>query len=444
MSLPKYAAYKDSGVKWLGEIPESWSLKPLWTLFRRVKYTDFVNEELLSVYRDYGVIPKSSRDDNNNKPSEDLSPYQLVKVGDLVINKMKAWQGSVAISQYRGIVSPAYFVYESHNQEDLRYLHYLMRSPRYITGYMTLSKGIRVNQWDLEPQYHSRMRVVLPPLQEQTLIAQFLDRETAKIDELITEQEKLITLLDEKRQAMISHAVTKGLNPNAPMKDSGVEWLGEVPESWEVIKLKKNIHLIESGVSVNSIDVAVLQNEFGVLKTSSVYGNIFDYRENKAVLLEEYDRVSCPVRKHTLIVSRMNTPELVGACGFVSDDLDYLFLPDRLWQVYLKTPVPQFIHYWASSNYYRLQVKMVCTGTSSSMQNLSQDQFKSFLLAIPNDDEQAAIVTYLDKKTAQLDTLKAEAQRGIELLKERRSAFISAAVTGKIDVRHAVTEQVTT
>src|SRR5690554_979588 len=239
MSFPKYPAYKDSGVEWLGEIPERWRIKPLWTLFRRHKLTGFPDEQLLSVYRDYGVIPKASRDDNFNKPSDDLGAYQLVQVGDLAINKMKAWQGSVGISSYRGIVSPAYHVYAPSHLECPQYLHHLFRCNEYVTGYLANSKGIRVNQWDLEPQQHSRMPVLLPSFQEQTQIARFLDHETARIDALIEEQQRLIELLKEKRQAVISHAVTKGLDPTVPMKDSGVEWLGEVPAHWVCSELKR-------------------------------------------------------------------------------------------------------------------------------------------------------------------------------------------------------------
>lgn len=166
MSFPAYPGYKDSGVDWLGLIPEGWSVKPLWALFRRHKLTGFSDEQLLSVYRDYGVIPKASRDDNFNKPSDDLGAYQLVQVGDLAINKMKAWQGSVGISSYKGIVSPAYHVYAPSHSEAPQYLHHLFRCNEYIAGYLANSKGIRVNQWDLEPQQHSRMSVLLPPLQE--------------------------------------------------------------------------------------------------------------------------------------------------------------------------------------------------------------------------------------------------------------------------------------
>ena len=150
-----YPKYKDSGVEWLEYIPNEWLTIPVGRLFSRIKRTGHSEKELLSVYRDYGVIPKSSRDDNNNKESDDLAPYQLVRPNDLVMNKMKAWLGSIAISEYEGIVSPAYFVYEPNNKlfelAHPRYVHYLLRNPIYITQYMSRSKGIRVNQWDLDP-----------------------------------------------------------------------------------------------------------------------------------------------------------------------------------------------------------------------------------------------------------------------------------------------------
>ena len=188
------------------------------------------------------MISKSSRDDNNNKPSEDLTPYQLVRVNDLVMNKMKAWQGSIAISEYEGIVSPAYFVYQPRKQmfemAQPKYVHYLLRNPMYIAQYLRRSKGIRVSQWDLDPGEFQKVELLLPEKDEQIKIFQFLDHETAKIDTLIEKQQQLIALLMEKRQAVISHAVTKGLNPDVPMKHSGVDWLGEVPAHWKLTETR--------------------------------------------------------------------------------------------------------------------------------------------------------------------------------------------------------------
>ena len=218
-------------------------------------------------------------------------------------------------------------------------------------------------------------------------------------------------------------------------KDSGVHWLGEVPEHWTVSPLKKVISRIESGTSVNAIDTPAGHEELGVLKTSCVYRGFFDAEENKAVVPEEYDRVACPVTAGTLIVSRMNTPELVGAAGVVHTSYKNLFLPDRLWQVHFVSAIPDFVHHWTRTPSYRAQVEMACAGTSSSMQNLGQDEFRCFVLALPPPEEQTAIATFLDRETAKLDTLMTEAHTAITLLQERRTALISAAVTGQIDVR---------
>jgi type I restriction enzyme, S subunit len=212
-------------------------------------------------------------------------------------------------------------------------------------------------------------------------------------------------------------------------KDSGVAWLGEVPEHWGVERLKNLIDRIESGTSVNSVDTPAVEGEFGVLKTSCVYRGQFDPEENKAVVAEEYERLSCPVVAGTLIASRMNTPDLVGAAGVVRQSHDNLYLPDRLWQVHFKDADAGYVHYWTNTRAYRMQVEMACAGTSSSMQNLGQDAFRVFVLARPPQAEQVAIVTFLDHETAKIDALVGEQKRLIELLKEKRQAVISHAVT---------------
>ncbi|MGA4474568.1 hypothetical protein ACPA2M_16510 [Ectopseudomonas chengduensis] len=216
-------------------------------------------------------------------------------------------------------------------------------------------------------------------------------------------------------------------------KDSGVEWLGAVPKHWDVIPLKHVIRKIESGTSVNSTDVPAGEGELGVLKTSCVYSGTFEAGENKAVVPEEYDRVACPVTAGTLVVSRMNTPDLVGAAGLVQKSNDALFLPDRLWQVAFTDAEPAYVHYWTLTGGYRAQVQMACAGTSSSMQNLAQDQFRSFVFPKPTPDEQLVIAAFLDHETAKLDELMAEQEKLIALLKEKRQAVISHAVTKGLD-----------
>lgn len=217
-------------------------------------------------------------------------------------------------------------------------------------------------------------------------------------------------------------------------KESGVEWLGEVPEHWSVQPLKRAIEKVESGTSVNAADYPAEDGALGVLKTSCVYTGRFDWTENKTVDESDLQRVSCPLRLNTLIVSRMNTPELVGATGLVEFAPDGVFLPDRLWQVYFdRKSSPAFFYYFTKSSEYRGQVKIACSGTSASMQNLGQEDFGSLLLAKPPVSEQTQIARFLDHETTRIDALIEEQQRLIELLKEKRQAMISHAVTKGLD-----------
>ncbi len=212
-------------------------------------------------------------------------------------------------------------------------------------------------------------------------------------------------------------------------KASGVDWLGEVPAHWSVMPLKHRVAAIESGVSVNAIDTPAADGAVGVLKTSCVYSGDFNPSENKAVLPEELSRVACRVRKDALIVSRMNTPDLVGAAGLVLQDWPNLCLPDRLWQVCFDGLFPAFAYRWTHTRVYRAQVERACAGTSSSMQNLGQDDFRAFLLAVPPIDEQVTIAGFLDLETAKIDALIAEQEKLIALRAEKRQATISHAVT---------------
>jgi len=432
MSLHRYKEYRSTSVQWLGELPSHWTTKPLWTLFRRTKRVGHEGEQLLSVYRDYGVIPKSSRDDNNNRASEDLAPYQLVMPGDLVINKMKAWQGSVGISEHRGIVSPAYFVYESTNHEDMRYLHYLMRSTRYITGYLSMSKGIRVNQWDLEPQYHSRMPVVLPQRIEQSGIATFLDRETAKIDELIAEQRHLIELLAKKRQATILHGVTKGLRPAISMKESRVEWIGDVPSHWSICRLGY-CGRIENGSTPDRTNKEYWSGgEIPWLASSGV---------NQARVLEATDYITeqalrqCSLRilpRGAVIVGMIGQGKTRGMSAIlelettINQNLAAIVPGSKLLGEFL------YLVFQAAYEFVRE------FGRGGNQAALNCEILSATMIPLPSTAEQLEIVGVLNKKISEIDNLSREAEKAIELLDERRTALIAAAVTGKLDVRGLV------
>ncbi|MDQ7882033.1 restriction endonuclease subunit S [Atlantibacter hermannii] len=431
-----YPEYKDSGVEWLGEVPNHWKTVSISRLFSRIKRTGYTEKELLSVYRDYGVIPKSSRDDNNNKPSEDLSPYQLVEPNDLVMNKMKAWQGSIAISEYEGIVSPAYFVYKPNNilfeLAHPRYVHYLLRNPIYVTQYLSRSKGIRVNQWDLDPDEFRNIELLLPDKTEQEKIYSFLDHETAKIDNLIEKQQQLIELLKEKCQTVISHAVTKGLNPDVPMKDSGVEWLGEVPDHWELVPLKylcnfsgggtptkDNLSYWQGGsvpwVSPKDMKSFWISETQDYVTPKAVSESSTNYIEEGSLLMV--------VRSGIL---QRNIPVAINIVKVtMNQDMKALRFNERMKAHYAA--------YFINGNVNSLLLEWTKEG--ATVESIEHEYLANGLIPVPPIDEQHSIIKSISGQMIRFELLEEKALTGIRLLQERRTALISAAVTGKIDVR---------
>ena len=203
------AEMKDSGAGWMPFVPAHWLVEKIKYHLRIRGQKNMGDRQVLSLYRDYGVIPKDSRDDNHNVTSEDTSTYRFVRVGDFVVNKMKAWQGSVAVSQYEGIVSPAYYVYEfTDNLFNKRYFHYLLRNKTYTTEFMRLSGGIRVGQWDLPAEAFENTVVLLPPADEQKEITDYLDNKCAQIEELISAKQSQIEALESYKKSLIYEFVT--------------------------------------------------------------------------------------------------------------------------------------------------------------------------------------------------------------------------------------------
>ncbi len=280
-----------------------------------------------------------------------------------------------------------------------------------------------------------RLRIAVPPVDEQTFIADYLDRETADIDEFIADQGELIALLIERRTAAITRAVTKGLNPDVDMKSSGVAAIAEFPKHWVREKLSRLGLSHESGTSVNGYSDAEDLGAARVLKTGCASKGYFDPSENKRVVEDDLDRVSCPVRQGSLIVNRANTPDLVGSAAIVEGNHPNLYLSDKLWQINFSRSDNRFMYWWMKTGAYKSQIRFHIVGASASMQNLSLTDFKGFAIALPPMAEQVEIADHLDFETAEIDAAIADAKEAIELSKERRAALISAAVTGKIDVR---------
>ncbi len=241
MSFPRYPEYKDSGVEWLGEVPGHWHVTQGRRLFTQEREPAFPTDDQLSATQKYGVVPQKlfmeMEDQKVTLALSGLDNFKHVEADDFVIS-LRSFQGGIERSKYPGCVSPAYTVLRSVETIDANYYGYMLKSKGYIEALQTMTDGIRDGK-NISYQQFGQIRLPDIPLPEQAQIADFLDRETAKIDALVSEQRRLMALLKEKRQAVISHAVTRGLNPNAPLTPSGIEWLGAVPEHWEVGPLKR-------------------------------------------------------------------------------------------------------------------------------------------------------------------------------------------------------------
>ena len=362
---------KDSGIEWIGEIPEGWEVSQLKYATRWKSEKGCPDAPVLSLYRDFGVVPKDSRDDNHNVTSLDTSNYKVVDIGDLVINKMKAWQGSMAVSDYRGIVSPAYHVCSiTSNKVNKRYLHHLLRNPAYLPEYARLSTGMRIGQWDLGFDDFKNIPFLIPPLDEQAKIADYLDNGCASLDAMLSKTRSSIEEYKKLKQAVITQAVTKGVRGEREMKPTDFTRWSEIPFDWNLKRVKSCIASISSGLSAVTDDANSEESGKFVLRTSAVSSGFFVPTEVKPVLKSAVNRLICPVEPDTLIVSRMNTASMVGACAYVANNHPNTFLPDKLWKIkFLPSYHTKYMWYALNSVPAKSWFSELATGASSSMQN---------------------------------------------------------------------------
>jgi len=239
-AMPKYEAYKDSGVEWIGDIPKDWELTKLGTCLTPVSIKNRADLPLLSITRELGVIERDVEDldSNHNFIPDDLSGYKVIESGQFGMNKMKAWQGSYGVSKHTGIVSPAYYIFKFKKDINPDFFHWAIRSHLYISFFASASDGVRIGQWDLSKDRMKEIPFVFPQSSIQIAIAKFLNEKTTQIDEAIAIKEKQIALLNERKQILVQQAITQGLYPTVPMKDSGVAWIGKIPAHWVVRRSK--------------------------------------------------------------------------------------------------------------------------------------------------------------------------------------------------------------
>ena len=438
MSLPRYPEYKDSGVAWLGEVPGHWGVPQSKRLFRRRKELNagMACENRLALTMG-GVVPRAL-DDLDGLQASEFETYQLFQKDDLafkLIDLQNIKTSRVGIVPEMGIMSPAYIRLEANLSRlwpKFGYWYFTDLYNRQV--FNQLGGGVRQT---LGPEELLVLACTAPPLAEQQTIAAFLDCETGKIDALIAEQQRLVGLLAEKRQAVISHAVTKGLNPKARMKDSGIEWLGEVPEHWRVGKCGFYLTIL-SGFAFPSTGFSEDETDTKLLRGINVGVSRLKWDETVYWERSLDDRLDAYKMQAGDVVIGMDRPlisEGMRVAKVKESDLPCLLL-QRVASLKVGTQLDSdYLLGLLSSEMFVAHFLPETTGVS--VPHISPEQINNFVIPVPPLEEQQAIATFLDTETAKFDTLTAEANRAIALLQERRSALISAAVTGKIDVRQA-------
>jgi type I restriction enzyme S subunit len=422
----RYSAYNDSGIEELGEVPTHWKITKLrWYLSLRsgdyISNTDFDIEADDS--KSFPVI-------GGNGVAGFSALYNVCQP-TIAIGRVGALCGNIHLINENSWVTDNALLITNWREFEREYLGLLLTV-------MNLNKQASQNAQPLITGSLVKNQIAaLPPVTEQKAIASFLDRETAKIDALIAKKERLIELLQEKRTAIINHAVTKGLDPTMPLEDSGVDWLGEVPAHWKVLSVRRLAGVIEQGWSPVAEDRLSSEDEWGVIKLSAVSQGLFRPEEHKTLPENMEADQRYEIKAGDFLVTRANTPNLVGDVCVVSNTRPHLMLSDLVYRVFVddNRVSRKYLCYWFLCRAGRYQIKRDARGSSLSMVKVSQNSIRSWLVALPPFLEQQAIASYLDREIAKIDALIAKIREGIEKLKEYRTALISSAVTGKIDVR---------
>lgn len=419
--MKQYEEYKDTGIGWLPKIPSHWKLEQLRKYIRFVSKKGYPEKQLLSVTREQGVIVRDteSKEENHNFIPEDLSGYKYVQKGQLVINKMKSWQGSYGVSDYEGIVSPAYFVCDL-RFPNKKFFSMALRSRNYVCFFAQYSKGIRVGQWDLSPIALKSIPFFEPPLAEQEKIISFLESKTLSIDAYVEEKERELQLLNELKESEIANVITRGLNPDVKMKDSRNSLLGSIPAHWGEKKIK---YCFTERSEKNHPDEPVLcaTQSQGVIP-QSMY-------QNRVVV----------VNKGFEGLKFVKVGDFVISLRSFEGGIEYAYYQGIISAAYtILTP-----NEVAFADYFKLlfksqpfiQVLQTCVTGIREGQNINYQMLGRKFIPIPPIEEQKAIVAYIEDKCNKISSLIGELEAEIEYLKEYKQKLIADCVTGQINVQ---------
>ena len=431
MTFPRYDSYKDSGVEWLGAVPKHWKILPFKALFQMSQEKNGKNVvgEMLSVSGYRGIEIKPYEYEEQKRSDDDLVDYRVVRPGQLVVNTMWLNYAGLGVSELDGHVSPAYRAYWMSEELHKRFAHYLLRSHVYVQGYTSQMQGIRPNSLQIKNVDFHRFPILIPEFKEQERIAQFLDCSTAEIDRAISQKQRLIELLQEQKAILINQAVTKGLNPNVPMRDSAIEWIGEIPEHWKVFPLTK---YVKSIVDYRGKTPTKVESGVFLVTAKNIKDGLIDYEISKEyVAKKEYGQIMSrgfPAQNDLLFT----TEAPLGGVALI--DREDVALAQRIIKFRLKEECldPEFTRYSMLSSHF--QNYLLTEATGSTAQGMKASKLHKLRIAAPPIEEQLEIVNFISLHLAQSSEVIFQQQGIIENLTELRQVLIANAVTGKIKV----------
>lgn len=424
--MTKYERYKDSGIPWRPVIPESWKTQRFGSTFKLKPAINDPTKELLSVFLDRGVIKAAESEKRTHAASEDLSKYQVVSPSDFVMNNQQAWRGSVGVSQYEGIISPAYHIFTLPICYSPSFANYLLRDKVMVNLFDISSKGVGSIQRTLNFNWLNSGRCIIPPKDEQEKIAAFLDAKTLKIDECICLRERELQTLNELKQSQIASVVTRGLNPNVPMKDSGIPWIGQIPAHWKVCQLRKYLKLV-SDKGHPEKQLLSITREQGV-----IVRDLDDSEENHNFIPDDLSGYKL-IRKGQFGINKMKAWQ--GSYGV--SPFEGIVSP-AYYVCELTFPNKEYFSLAIRSKAYIGFFTQYSKGIRVGQWDLNPIALKSIPFFEPPIEEQNEIVEFVKHKTSAIDSMISSLNAEIERLKEYKQSLISDVVTGQINVQDEI------
>jgi len=433
-AMPKYEVYKDSGVEWLGDIPNEWNTVRIKYLFNEINNKDTSgNEELLSVSQYTGVTKKSDKVATGEllTNAESLEGYKQVAKGDLVSNIMLAWNGSLGFSSFDGITSPAYSVYRLQKNQSERYFHYLLRTDLYKAEFKRRSSGVIESRLRLYSDDFFDILSILPSEQEQATIATFLDEKTAQIDEAIAIKQKQIELLKERKQIIIQKAVTQGLDPNVPLRDSGVVWIGKIPENWSLVAMKF-ITDVRDGTHDTPVYIEQSENSRYLITSKDFENEDVNFKNAKNISIKDHKEIikRSLVETNDVLMSMIGGN--IGKSLIVKEFSDFSIKNVAIFKTHGDLSLAKFIKYYLISGLLEKQILLNSRGGAQPFLSLSD--IRSLIFFKLPIDEMNNIVNLLDQQIVKINGLEKLNFEQIKNLKEYKTTLINSAVTGKIKI----------